>query len=252
MACGPTVTLLWNLVTTQLKVRYQRTALGFLWTLLHPLLLLGVLSLVFSQIMDCRFEQYAAYLFSGMIPWQCFAASVENGGRSLILNEHLIRKVGIPKITFPMSEVGVALVNMLFAMVALFFLFVLLGAKVHAQLVLLPAAVFLLGAFSLGASLVSMTLMTKFRDFEHFTGVLLQLLYFLSPILYPPSVVNKYVQWLKWNPLTHLLELFHAAIYYGVWPSGQTWVGAVGSAALMLFVGYSIFKRQENEYVFYL
>ncbi len=240
-----------NLVTSQLKVRYQRSVLGFLWTLLHPVLMLTVLALVFSQALGMGIREYSVYLFSGMVPWQFFAACIENGSRSLITQECLIRKVRVQKLIFPLSDVLVAAVNMCFAMGALFLVLQLLRPGVHVQLVLLPVAIALLMIFTFGVTLVSMTLVTRFRDFEHMISVFLQAFYFLCPILYRPDAVGQYKWLLQLNPMTHLLALFQNAFYYGEWGAAN-WAAAVGSALGMLIIGYLVYKRHENEYIFLL
>ena len=241
-----------NLVTTQLKIRYQRSALGFLWTLLNPIMMLSVLALVFSQVMRMDLGKYAVYLFSGLVPWQFFAAAVLNGSRSLITHEVLVKKVNVKKLVFPLSDVAVAAVNMVFALTAMFILFQFLGARVHVQLVLLPAGLFFMAMFTFGIVLLQMTLVTYFRDFGHITGVLLQAFYFACPIIYPPEMVGRLQTILEFNPMTHLLRFFQCAIYYGTWPDPRTWLAAALSGLVSLVGGYLIYKRFERDYVFRL
>ncbi|MFB3893959.1 MAG: ABC transporter permease [Phycisphaerae bacterium] len=247
-----------NFVIAQLKVRYQRSTLGFLWTLLNPILTMTVLALVFSQILGTRLDDYVLYLFSGMIPWQFFSACVESGSRSLIAKEHLIRKVRVQKLIFPLSDVLVAAVNMCFAMTALFIILECLGAAglvkvaLHAQLVLLPAGMLFLMLFSFGAALVAMTLVTRFRDFEHVIGVLLQAFYFTCPILYTPKLLGDYAFLLRFNPMAHLLAFFQDALYHGRWTQPEHWVAAPASALGMLVIGYVVYKRHEHDYIFLL
>ena len=245
--------ILRNLVSAQLKVRYRRSALGFLWALLHPVLMLTVLATVFSMIMRLPIKDHALYIFSGLIPWQFFAASIENGSRSLIDSEFLIRKVRVHKMVFPLACVTVAAVNMVFAFVALFVLFQFVGGSIHPQLVLVPVGVALLGLFAFGASLIVMTLLVWFRDTEHMIGVLLQALYFVSPILYQPGLFGeRAVSLMAWNPLTHFLAFFHAAVYDGVWPSTGTWAAALLWTVAALGIGYTVYKANEHEYIFRL
>jgi len=241
-----------GLVATELKTRYQRSVLGFVWTLLNPILMMTVMALVFSQVMRLPLSDYALYLFSGLIPWQFVYGAVTNSGRTLLANEPLIKKIEVPKFLFPLTCLLVAAVNMALALVALFLLLTLLGATVHVQLVLLPAAFVLLGAFTLGISAVAMTLVSRYRDFEHILAVGLQAAYFVCPILYPPEFVAQYPSLITLNPMAYLLAFFHDALYYGVWPSGRVWAGASASAAVALALGYLVYKRFEARYVFWL
>lgn len=241
-----------NFVTSQLKVRYQRSILGFLWTLLNPILMMTILTLVFSQVMNIPIREYAIYLFSGMIPWQFFAASVANASRSLINQEYLIRKVSVQKLVFPLADVLVSTVNMCFAMLALFILLQFFSPDLHVQLVLIVPGTIMLLTFGFGVSLLAMTAVTRFRDFEHMIGVFLQAFYFACPILYLPEMVGRYRWLLDLNPMTHLLAFFQAAFYYGAWPTSGTWAMAALSAGGSLALGYILYKRYEDEYIFLL
>jgi ABC-2 type transport system permease protein/lipopolysaccharide transport system permease protein len=242
-----------NLVSTQLKVRYRRSSLGFLWALLHPVLMLGVLSFIFSRIMRLQIDEYALYLFSGLIPWQFFSASIENGSRSLLDGEYLIRKVRVQKLIFPLACVTVAAINMFFAFGALFVLFQFLGGSIHPQLVLVPVGVVLLGLFSFGMGLITMTVVVRFRDTEHMITVILQALYFVSPVLYKPSMLGeRAMSLMALNPLTHFLAFFHAGVYDGVWLPAGTWAAAVLWTLGSLIAGYTVYKANEHEYIFRL
>jgi ABC-type polysaccharide/polyol phosphate export permease len=241
-----------RLVITELRLRYQRSILGFFWTLLNPILMMGVLALVFSQVMRIEMKQYALYLFSGMIPWRFFQSAVTSGGGSLLANESLIKKVEVPKFLFPLNCLLVAGVNMIFELAALFILFAALGATIHVQLVLLPVAILMLGSFSLGITLVAVTLVSRYRDFEHIIAVFMQLIYFLCPILYPPEFLERYPFLLTWNPMAYLLAPFQAALYYGTWPDAGTWCAAAIVAVATLIIGYLVYKRSEPNYVFWL
>lgn len=241
-----------NLVLGQIKVRYQRSVLGFLWTLLNPMLMMTVLALVWSQIMKIRLEDYAVFLFSGLIPWQFFAGSVVNGSKTLILHEGLIKKVCVQKLIFPLSDVMVAAVNMCFAMVALFIIFQIIGAPLHIQLVLLPVGLVFLMSFTLGVTLIGMTLETKYRDFEHIITVMLQAYYFLCPIMYEVEMMGKYGWVMKLNPMTHVLAFFQSAFYYGTWPGWKVYAVAAAASFVTLAIGYIAYKANEREFIFKL
>lgn len=244
--------VLGSLVATKLKVRYRRSALGFLSALMHPILMLSILTAVFSQIMRMDVGKYALYLFSGQVPWQFFSDAVINGSRSFISNEMLIKKVDVLKLVFPLGDILVAVVNMLFAMTALFIVFQFIGAKLYVQLVLLPFGMIMLFLFAFGIVLVQMTLVTYFRDFEHITQVFLQAFFFACPIIYPARMLGRYSFVLQWNPMTHLLEFFRCAFYHGTWPSLNVWLAASAGTLVSATVGYAVYKWREQDYVFRL
>lgn len=245
-----------NLVVNQLTIRYQRSFLGFFWTLLNPILMMTVLAIVFSNIWRIPATQFAVYIFAGMVPWQFFSSTVVNGSRCLITAEYLIHKIHVQKMVFPLAETLVGLVNMCFAILALGLLLQVLHAGVGVQLVLLPAGIALLTLFTYGMTLVAMTLVTRWRDFEHIIGVILQAGYFFTPILYMPKDVGPLQSYLSLNPLTHILAIFQYALYYGpqqnLWPSMENWLIASISALAAAILGYGTYKVYEYDYVFFL
>lgn len=266
--------ILINLTRTQLTTRYHRSSLGFLWTLLHPTLLLAVQALVFSQVLRMNFRYLVVYIFAGLVAWQFFSATLDLASRSLLQHEQLLRKVPIPKFVCALSDVLSGCINLVFASIAMF---ALLGAvqwlgpgeasgaggvapagvgeglALRPQLVLYPVAVVLLTGFLLGLSLITMTLVTWFRDCEHIMTVVLQALYFAVPIVYPVTLVPAGAQGLmKLNPLFHYIALFHHAIVFPSWPSFETWLWCVLSAFGALLAGYVTYKVFEDEYIYRL
>jgi len=263
-ALGASRFLIRNLVATELKLRYHRSVLGVFWTLLNPLLLLGVQAIAFSQILHIDFRTYALYLLSGLVPWQFFSTAIETASRSMLKSEALIRVMPTPKFVFPLSDLIVALIHSAFALTAFLILAVAFGASLQRQLVVLPAGVLLLAVFTFGLALVAMTLMTFFRDFAHVIGVVLTAYYFASPILYPPELVIRFRAMLRFNPMTYYLEFFHdalvparvltanPAIVDGLWPPATTWLVATACSVVALVGGYLLYKKVEHEFIFHL
>jgi ABC-2 type transport system permease protein/lipopolysaccharide transport system permease protein len=246
------------IVSSDLKVRYQRSYLGFAWTLLNPFLMMTVLAIVFSTLRGKNLTVFAVFLFSGLLPWGYFSTMINRGACCLISNERLIRKVYVPKLIFPFSVATTAAINMLFAMAALFILLMFFGASVSSRLVILPAAVAILMVFSFGVTLLLMVLNTHFRDIGHMLSVMLRALYFGSPILYDWQEItgiegrkaDVLTMVLMFNPLTHILELFHAAFCtrgegWPRWPNEMSWGLAIFSAVVSLYIGYGVYRKYE-------
>jgi len=244
--------VLWNLVNIRLTVRYHRSLLGFLWSLLNPLLTLSVLALVFSQLLEKDLKVYAIYLFSGRVPWSFFSELVNTGGRSMISAEGMIKKVRLPCLIFPLQSLLVSLTNFVLSLVALLILSLLIRPELPIQLVMVPLAIVLLAIFSFGFILLLTTLTTYFRDLEHITSVFLRAWFFLSPILYSPERLKGHAYLLYFNPMTYYLELFHDAIHYGRWSSPHVVGMAAALAFGMLFIGYVAFKSKERDFVYRL
>ena len=244
--------VLYFLIVNSLKVRYQRSTLGFLWALLNPVLMLTVLAIVFGQIIGRDIPDYPIYLFGGLIPFFAFNEALLSGSRSLITAEPLIRRTPIHKLVFPLASVSVAAVNLLATMAALLVVFLVLGAEVHVQLVLLPVAAAAMLVFSFGTALIAMTVVTYFRDFEHILSVFLRALYFASPVILMPHQLGKYAIVMDLNPLTYFLKLFRCALYDGQWPAGHVWLIVAASAIASILLGYVLFKRFEHDFDFRL
>jgi ABC-type polysaccharide/polyol phosphate export permease len=241
-----------NMVVGELRVRYQRSILGFVWSLLNPLLMMVVLSWVFASL-NSDTENYSLFLFAGMVPWSFLSTCLNDCAVCVIANEGLIRKIYVPKLVFPLARVLIGLVTFVLSLGALFLLLWPLGARLHLSMLLLPFVILLLAMFSLGLGLIVATANTFFRDCGHLVSVVLQAWYFATPILFPITKFPDSIRWrLRLNPAYYFIELFHEVLYAGNWPR----IGLVAAAALIatasLGIGYAIFKSHEDKMVFRL
>jgi ABC-2 type transport system permease protein/lipopolysaccharide transport system permease protein len=250
--------VVWNMVTQELRVRYQRSILGFFWSLLNPLLMLTTLSLVFSYLMKAihpDIQNYPVFLFAGMVPWTFLSAGVSDSAVCIIANEGLIRKIYVPKLIFPLARVLASLVTFLLSLGAMFLLLWPMGARPTPALLFLPVVIAVFAVFTLGLSLIVATANTFYRDCGHLVSVFLQAWYFLTPILYPidGKTFPEGSRWLFWlNPALYYIELFHDVLSSGRMPRVGLMAVAVVIAATSLGIGYGIFKSQEDKMVFRL
>jgi ABC-type polysaccharide/polyol phosphate export permease len=242
-----------NMVVQELRVRYQRSMLGFLWSLLNPILMMATLTLVFSQLFPITRENYAVYLFAGMVPWGFLSGGLNDCAYCIILNEGLIRKIYVPKLIFPLSRVLINLTTFILSMAALFLILVPMGARFSLPMLLLPAVIAIFFAFVLGLGLIVATTNTFFRDCGHLVTVFLQAWYFATPIIYSRSDMPARAQWRFWlNPAFPFIEMFQDIIKNGTWPYLHTFLVASAIAAVSLGVGYAAFKSNEDKFVFRL
>jgi ABC-2 type transport system permease protein/lipopolysaccharide transport system permease protein len=240
-----------NMVVQELQVRYQRSILGFVWTLLNPLLMMATLSWVFSYLVK-DVENYPIFLFAGMVPWSFLSISLNECSYCIIQSEGLIRKIYLPKLIFPLTRVLISLVTFVFSLGALFLLLWPLGARLAPSMLLLPLAILLLAVFTLGLGMIVATANTFYRDCGHLISVFLQAWYFATPILFPIETF-KSAQWrLRLNPAFYFIELFHDVLFAGRWPRLGLVSIAAGIAVASLGIGYAIFKSQEDKMVFRL
>ena len=243
------------LVITDMKVRYQQSFLGMIWSILNPILMLAVLVVVFSQVLQRRTVDMTFFLFSGLIPWQFFNSQVGSGGKSLIRRANLLTKIRINKLVFPVSGLLDGVINFILTTVALLILLMLVfRMPAHPQLALFPFCLVILAVFALGFSMIIMVLTVYFRDMEHIMGVVLRGWYFFTPILYPLERIKnpKMVALINLNPMTHMVNLFRCCFYAGRWPGQIEWIIPSVIAIVTMAIGYLLYKLRENELLFRL
>ncbi|KVO00163.1 hypothetical protein WJ69_31435 [Burkholderia ubonensis] len=245
--------VLYQLVTQQLLARYRRTIFGYLWTILNPLMMMAVSAVVFSHIFRFGLRDYAIFLFAATVPWNFFNGCVVQAGSAIVANEGLIKKVYVPKLVFPVSTATGCLLDSLFGLIALFVIAFVVGARVSLALFFLPLSFLILYFFALGIALILAVTMVYFRDLQHLISVLMQALFFLTPIMYQPDALSPTLQnILRFNPLVYFVDLFRAPIYRSELPSGVV-VGVAAMAAIASFsIGLKIFRSYENKLIFRL
>jgi ABC-2 type transport system permease protein/lipopolysaccharide transport system permease protein len=241
-----------NMVVQDLRVRYQRSLLGFFWTLLNPILMMATLTLVFAQLLDENWRDYCTYLFAGLVPWGLLAGILTDSAYCIIINESLIRKIYLPKLIFPLTRVLFHLIISVLTMAAMFVLLVPLGARVSWPMLLLPVVVLMFTVFAAGLGLVIATLNTFYRDCGHLVGVVLQAWYFATPILYKSSKFRDFPWILTLNPARPFIGMFQEIIWGGNLPDRITFLVAAAIMAASLGVGYAAFKSAEDKLVFRL
>ncbi len=245
--------VLWHILARDLKVKYKQTVLGYLWSLLNPILQLALLGAVFSHVVRWQVKDYTLFLFSGLLVWNFFSAALIVGSYSFLESEHFIRKIYLPKLLFPLSKVIFRLIDFLFSLLALSLLAMLMGYSLRPTMILLPPAIILLTLFILGITIIGAVVTVYFRDFQYLINVGLQMLYFASPILYPMEMMPPNMQWaLRANPLCTFLMLFQKIIYEGQAPSLHQWGAAAGVSLLSLGAGLLCLFRTEHKLVFRL
>jgi len=245
--------VLWRLVAQQLILRYRRTALGYLWTLINPLINMTVMALVFSTIYKADLNTFAIFLFAGMIPWNFFNAVVTQSGTSFINNESLIKKIYLPKMVFPLSIAISLLIDNALSFLALFVIILAIGGSLSWAVLFIPVAYLLLFFFALGAGLVMSIATVFFRDLQHVILIVMQALFFLTPILYKPSSLSGKVAWLvDLNPVASYIELFRAPLFQSSLPSTGTILMTVGFSLAAMIIGLYVFLRLEKQVVFRL
>lgn len=245
------------LVARDLKVRYRRSAIGFLWTMLQPLLMMLVLRTVFSSLFQAQSAEvpnnYAVYAMSGILFWNFFSQSIVASMNSLRGNAGLLEKLPVPKAVFPLSTVISGLINLVLALVPLFAILIATGHPLRPALFFLPVAILLVALFTLGAGLLLSPLAVFFSDVVELIGVMLTLMMYLTPVFYPKDIVPEHYRWIvRFNPIRSILEVFRDPIYQGEIPPLSHLTVSVVIVLLVLAVGGFVFRRSSDRIPFYI
>jgi ABC-2 type transport system permease protein/lipopolysaccharide transport system permease protein len=242
-----------NFVVNGLRTRYRRSVLGFLWSLLNPLLIMIVISVVFSTVFKQDIQVYAVYIFSGLSPWLYISASIAGGCLCLINAEGFLKKVYVPKSIFPVVLESIETVNFLLSLVSLYILSLALGHPLTLSLLLLPFAVIITFIFNLGLATSVGIATIYFRDTNHITGILLQALFYMTPIVYPEETIPQAMRGLYlYNPFYYFINLFRKIILGKPELNFADWLIPLGIALFTFFLGSLILKKTENDLVFRL
>jgi len=236
--------LLYELVHRDLTVRYKRSVLGFLWTMLHPLLLMLIFVVVFSTMFRARAPHYETYFLSAYVAWNFFAQTTVNAMASVAWNGPLMKRVRVPPSIFTLSIVISGLVNLLLSLIVLFTIIAATGAPIHATLWFLPVSLLIVGVFTFGVALALTAISTIFADVREMVQAGMPALMYLTPIIYPISIVPDRFRWLvRLNPLAYIVEIVRDPIYYGILPSPTTLKLAIMIAIGALTIGWMIFRH---------
>jgi lipopolysaccharide transport system permease protein len=208
--------LLYFLTWRDIKVRYKQTIVGALWAIIQPFFTMLVFTVFFGILIGVPSDgvPYPLFAYAGLLPWMFFANAVANSSNSLIVNSNLISKVYFPRITIPAAAVAAGLMDLIIASIILLGLVVYYDVRLTWSLLLLPFFILLTTLLALGMGICVSALNVKYRDVRHALPFLLQSWMFLTPIIYPASIVPVEFRWaLALNPMTGIVEGFRSALY---------------------------------------
>jgi ABC-2 type transport system permease protein len=236
-----------HLVRRDVTARYKRSVLGIAWTMLHPLGMMLILTVVFSQVFSA-IEGYSAYILSGLMVWNFFAQSSVSGINSLVWGGDLFRRIYFPRSVFALSAVGTGVINLFFALVPFLAVSLLVGKYPTINFVLILIPIALVAMFTLGLSLIIASLGIRFPDLVEMYNVLLLAWMYLTPIIYPASIIPAWMQpFMNLNPMYHMVRLFRQPIFDGQ-PLDLQLLGicVLISLATLVF-GWILFARISDE-----
>jgi ABC-type polysaccharide/polyol phosphate export permease len=245
--------LIWALALKELKIRYKRSVLGFLWALLNPLFLTLLLTMVFSTIMRTNIPHFAVFLLSVLLPWTFFSQSLSYAAESIVGNADLIKKVRVAKLVFPVAALVSNMINLLLSLIPLALIVLMMGHPFHLTWLYLPVPLLALSIFTLGASFFFAAANVYYRDVSHILQIVLQAWFYVTPILYTIDMFPEKYRWIfKLNPVIFVLNGFRLSVYWGMLPELQSVVASFVCGFLSLSIGYAIFRKYQDNFVFYI
>ena len=242
--------LLYFLIWRDLKVRYKQTFLGIAWVVMQPLLTTIVFSVFLGMLARVPSESfpYALFAYAGLLPWTFFATAVTNTGNSLVGNAHLITKIYFPRSIIPCAAIGARLVDLGVAFVILIGMLAYYRIAPTKNLLVLPLVVLLLWLFALAVGMWVSAMNVKYRDISIALPVLVQLWMFVSPVVYPSSLIPARWRWAyDLNPLVGIIENFRSAVLGRSFNLRAFAVSAIVAVAFFVYSAYA-FRRMERDF----
>mgnify|MGYP004471409605 CR=1 FL=1 len=229
--------------------KYKHSFLGILWSFVNPLLQIMVYAFVFQVILKSNIENYAVYLCCGLIPWQYFSAVVLRGAAIMIDNANVIKKVYFPREILPISLVSSEGLNFLISTIIILGFVIFGGIGLSCNILwyfLILAIQFIV---SIGVSFIVSSITVYFRDLIHILGIIMQLLFYATPIVYSMDAVPENFKWIvKLNPMSYLIDGYRNIFYNKTMPDFTGLTKAFIMGSILCLIGFLIFKKLEKRF----
>ena len=242
--------LLWELIARDIKIKYRRSVLGVLWTLLNPLFMMIVLSVVFSNLFKFDVEYFPVYLLSGQLIFNFYSESTTSSMSAILNNGSLIKKIYVPKYLFVLSRIFSSTINLLASFTALICVMLAMRVELHYTVLLAPIPLFFIVVFSLGVGLILSAITVKFRDIMHLYSVFVTALMYLTPVIYPLSILPDWLYPIVMlNPITNILQMLRNVMLYNTVPSVSSMLIALVECGVMMVIGLYVFYKNQDEFI---
>lgn len=243
--------LIYQLVRRDIVARYKRSVLGIMWTMLQPLGIMLVLTVVFSNLFGGA-KEYPAYLLSGLIAWTFFAQTTTAAIHQSVWGGTLMRRINVPYTVFSVSSVGTGVVNLILSLVPLFLILLITKKPITWAVVFLPVPLLFLTAFALGVGLMLSSLAVRFPDISEMYQIIIQAWLYITPIMYPETIIpESYRTWILYiNPMYYLINMFRIPIYEGSLPPLNIIIMGAAVSSVTLIIGWIYFSNQADKFAY--
>lgn len=241
--------LLKTSVQKDIRGKYKGAWLGILWSLLNPLLLLTVYSIIFPYILRINVENYTMYLCVALLPWTFFTSTITVGTFSMVTNGNIIKKVYFPREIIPISVVISGTVNFLISCIVMVLFLIFSGIGITWTALLFPLILVIQFLITLAFVFVLSAVTVYVRDLEHFVSIALMVLFYGTPIVYTMESIPTKLAWiLNLNPMTHIISAYRDVLYYQKIPDMGNLLLLGGIAVIGVILGYYIFDRLQRNF----
>lgn len=240
--------LLLILIINNIKSRYKRSTLGIVWTMLNPLLYMTVMTIAFSHLLRMQITNYPVYLLTGLIAWNFFSQTTTQAMGTLLWGGALLKKIYIPRTIFAVAAVGSGIINLLLSCIPLVLIMMMTHQPLYFTWWFLPISILILAGVSLGVALILSMIAIFFADIAELYQVLLQATFYLTPIMYPETILPEKIQrFIMLNPIYDVVKVFRGPIYDGNLPSFYSLCTALFSTVVVLLFGWWFFTRKADQ-----
>lgn len=241
--------LLRNLVFRDLRVKYKGSTLGFGWSLLGPLLMAAVYTMAFRFVLRVEIEHFPVFLLSGLLPWQFLSAALGGATSAITDNSTLVRRVAFPRVILPLSATCSPFVQLLLMFLVVIPVALVTGLPLSAAMVALVPLFVLQLLFAIGIGLMLATAQVHFRDTRHLLDVILQIWFWVTPVVYPLTLVPEALRRLiVLNPMAHFITAYQNIVLHQAWPSMSAMLLMTAAAVTALLAGLVIFTTHERRF----
>lgn len=245
--------LIMEFVLRDIKLKYRNSTLGVIWSMLNPLLVMIVLTFIFSNLFRNSIPNFPIYCLAGRLIYSAFSQSTNQGMKSIIRKSGLVKKIYIPLYIYPVASVLSSYVVFLISLLPLIFMMIVMNIGFSKLNILAIYPLIMLLITCLGTTLILTTLNIFFRDIEHLYSVVLLIIMYMSAIFYSIDIINsKYIFILKFNPIYSIISVFRDCILYGTMTSKADWIICGIYPIILLLVGYIIFNKYKDEFIHYI
>lgn len=245
--------LLWEFVKKDIKLKYRNSVLGIIWSMLNPLLIMAVLTFVFSNIFKNKIPNFPIYILSGKLLYDFFSLSTNQCLKSITGKSSLIKKIYVPKYLYPLSKTISAFIISLISFIPLIVIMIVMKVPLTKMT---PLAIFpLISLFflSLGMGLILATVNVFFRDMEHLYSVVLLMIMYMSALFYSPDIIAKnHMFILKFNPIFPVISAFRDCLLYGKITGSDNWVLCVVYPVIAMVIGLIAFYKNEDKFILHI